>query len=247
MFRRIARKTVDLFIEKVIETRVVARLLGLILNLKADKTRSDSELLDVAMKTFRKFPFNRYKIAPQQLKGEILGLLSIVRKLAPKTILEIGTSRGGTLFLFSRVAGPGTLIISIDWPPKGTAMDFPAWKLPFYRTFARPSQRLIFLRTDSHDVSTLEEAKRILNGHPIDFAFIDGDHTYEAVKQDFEMYSPLVRPGGVIALHDIYVHNRLMPTTKVKKFWDEIKDGYNFLELIENKKQHWYGMGIIYK
>jgi len=36
-----------------------------------------------------------------------------------------------------------------------------------------------------------------------DFLFIDGDHTYEGVEGDFEMYSPLVRRGGIIAFHDI--------------------------------------------
>jgi hypothetical protein len=30
----------------------------------------------------------------------------------------------------------------------------------------------------------------------VDFLFIDGDHTYEGVKKDFEMYSPLVRREG---------------------------------------------------
>jgi predicted O-methyltransferase YrrM len=37
----------------------------------------------------------------------------------------------------------------------------------------------------------------------LDFLFIDGDHTYEGVKQDFEMYTPLVRKGGLVAMHDI--------------------------------------------
>jgi len=45
-----------------------------------------------------------------------------------------------------------------------------------------------------------------LNGEPLDFLFIDGDHTYEGVKRDFEMYSPLVRNGGIIAFHDIVKH-----------------------------------------
>lgn len=40
----------------------------------------------------------------------------------------------------------------------------------------------------------------------MDFLFIDGDHAYEGVKADFEMYSPLVRKGGLVALHDICVH-----------------------------------------
>ena len=37
----------------------------------------------------------------------------------------------------------------------------------------------------------------------MDFLFIDGDHSYEGVKRDFADYAPLVRPGGLIAFHDI--------------------------------------------
>ncbi|SCA63523.1 Uncharacterized protein SCG7109_AR_00020 [Chlamydiales bacterium SCGC AG-110-M15] len=36
----------------------------------------------------------------------------------------------------------------------------------------------------------------------IDFLFIDGAHEYEAVKKDFELWSPKVKDGGVIAFHD---------------------------------------------
>lgn len=37
---------------------------------------------------------------------------------------------------------------------------------------------------------------------PFDFIFIDGDHEYEAVKQDFEDWFKLISPGGFIAFHD---------------------------------------------
>jgi cephalosporin hydroxylase len=33
---------------------------------------------------------------------------------------------------------------------------------------------------------------------------LDGEHTYEATKQAFEMYEPLVMPGGYIILHDAW-------------------------------------------
>ena len=39
---------------------------------------------------------------------------------------------------------------------------------------------------------------------PIDMVFIDADHSYEAVKQDWDDWSPHVVPGGVIALHDSF-------------------------------------------
>ena len=36
----------------------------------------------------------------------------------------------------------------------------------------------------------------------IDFLFIDGDHNYEAVRQDYHDWTPLLKPGGILAIHD---------------------------------------------
>lgn len=36
----------------------------------------------------------------------------------------------------------------------------------------------------------------------IDFLFIDGDHSYEGVKSDFDLYSKILSPKGLIVLHD---------------------------------------------
>jgi predicted O-methyltransferase YrrM len=37
---------------------------------------------------------------------------------------------------------------------------------------------------------------------PLDLAFIDGDHSFEAVQKDFRLLADWVRPGGYIAFHD---------------------------------------------
>ena len=37
---------------------------------------------------------------------------------------------------------------------------------------------------------------------PIEFLFIDGDHEYNAVKLDFDLWEPKVMNGGIIAFHD---------------------------------------------
>jgi predicted O-methyltransferase YrrM len=59
------------------------------------------------------------------------------------------------------------------------------------------------VRADSHQMDTLEQVKQLFGGSEIDFLFIDGDHSYEGVKRDWEMYSTLVRKGGIIAFHDV--------------------------------------------
>lgn len=36
----------------------------------------------------------------------------------------------------------------------------------------------------------------------LDLLFIDGDHHYESVKKDWDLYSPLLKPGSIVAVHD---------------------------------------------
>lgn len=64
----------------------------------------------------------------------------------------------------------------------------------------------------------------------LDFVFIDGDHTYEAVKVDFEMYFPKVRHGGLIFMHDSRM-NRGGANFHVgsSKFCDELISTYFML------------------
>ena len=184
-------------------------------------------------------------IKPLQVRNEILGLLKIVDRMKPRAILEIGTARGGTLFLFSRIALEGATIVSIDLPGGKFGGSYPKWKGILYKSFALLGQRIHLLRADSHNRETLEQAKRILGGRELDFLFIDGDHTYEGVKKDFKLYSPLVKKGGIIAFHDIVVHP---PETgcAVSEFWRQIRDDYDTEEIVKDWSQNWGGIGIVY-
>jgi predicted O-methyltransferase YrrM len=183
-------------------------------------------------------------IKPVQVRYEILKLLKILDKIKPKNILEIGTANGGTLFLFSRIASEDASIISLDLPFGPFGGGYPTWRIPLYKSFALSNQKIHLVRGDSHSEANLEKVKTILNGKKIDFLFIDGDHTYVGVKKDFEMYSSLVKKGGIIALHDIVPHP---PKTgcKVDPYWNEIKAEYEHVEIVENWNQKWGGIGLI--
>ncbi|MGI0009667.1 MAG: CmcI family methyltransferase, partial [Nitrosopumilaceae archaeon] len=192
------------------------------------------------------FQFEGHTIKPSQIKSEIQKLLSILEKGKPKTVLEIGTSNGGTLFLLCKAADVSATIISVDLPngPFGGEL-YPDWKISFYQSFKNNTQKIHLLRNDSHDVRTLQEIKRILNKQKIDFLLIDGDHSYGGVKKDFELYGPLIGNGGIIAFHDIN-HGTKDHVGEVPQFWQEIKHKHPCIEIIDDKKENGYGFGLIF-
>jgi predicted O-methyltransferase YrrM len=197
---------------------------------------------------FIDFVFTRYRglMRPLQNRAEIARLAGIVKDKASGTILEIGTAGGGTLALFCHAAPDGAHLISIDLPYGMFGGGYPIWKRPFYKAFARSGQKLRLIREDSHSPETLLKVEKILSGSPVDFLFIDGDHTYEGVKRDFEIYSRLVQKGGVIAMHDIVQHSS-SSGCDVRRLWEEIKGRYRHAEIIdENAPPGFGGIGVLY-
>jgi cephalosporin hydroxylase len=145
---------------------------------------------------------------PKELKA----LLTELAKKPPKVILEIGVHKGYSLEVWHK-AFPDAQIIGVENDPHeldpeaiGTAM---------------------IVDGDSHDEDTVYDVSNLLfRGEQVDFLFIDGDHTYEGVKKDFEMYKPLVKKGGFIGLHDVWIQDN--EGVKVWKFWEEIASTYAF-------------------
>lgn len=70
-----------------------------------------------------------------------------------------------------------------------------------------------FIRGFSHEV-----APKFRDA--IDFLFVDADHTYEAIKQDWQDWFPKVKPGGIIALHDCRVAENSPDYLGSMKFYD---------------------------
>ena len=171
-----------------------------------------------------------------------------MRELKPRTVLEIGTARGGTLFCWTRVIPEDAYLISIDLPAAAgnfSGDGYGVWRSPIYRSFgARSTTHRSSPRHDSHSEEVIEKTTELLGGRQVDFLFIDAGHTYQDVKQDFEFYSRFVAPGGLIAFHDIALHP---PSTgcEVSRFWSEIKPQYESGELIQDQSQGWAGIGYL--
>ncbi len=181
-----------------------------------------------------------------QKMSELRRLVALLRRRKLRTVVEIGTWRGGTLWLWCQLATDSAQVISIDLPNRFSAGSTQQGNL---HKCAMPSQRLRFIRNDSQKEATREQLVRLLDGDGIDFLFIDGDHRYEAVRRDFEMYSSLMRPGGVVAFHDIVYHPRF-PNSQVHRYWQELKRDYRVNELVDLDDERgwgqWGGIGVVY-
>jgi predicted O-methyltransferase YrrM len=96
---------------------------------------------------------------------------------------------------------------------------------------------------DSHDSQMKVTVTQILGDDRLDFLFIDGDHTYDGVKQDYEMYKDLVKPGGWIGFHDISdtEHHR-NANCRVDLLWSQLTG--NKVEFVD-KSSNLGGIGLI--
>jgi len=194
---------------------------------------------DAVMRTEAFFPLQR--------RAEFLGLLGRASALRPSVILEIGSAAGGTAFLWTRIARGDALLVLLD-------DTFGAARRTALRRFARGQQQVVCIQGDSHDTATQTRLRRALRGRAVDVLFIDGDHRYEGVAADLATYGRLVRPGGLVALHDIVPDRRQRSGEEtssdaggVPRLWREVAGGAlgPTTELVEDRDQDGCGIGVI--
>jgi predicted O-methyltransferase YrrM len=171
-----------------------------------------------------------------QLLDEIVPFLERVRALEPRRVLEIGTATVATLYLLTRVAVDDAVIVSVD-------VRAPAFQRSARARLGRPGQRVVSIEADSHDPELRHRVETLLGHDRLDVLFIDGDHSYDGVQRDFELYAPLVRPGGLIALHDISPHPDAARSGDVPRFWAELEERHRTERLVAGEG---YGIGLVY-
>jgi len=187
------------------------------------------------------------EFAALQKHKEFSELLWLIEHEGLHTVVEIGTHHGGSLYCWCQLAEPDAVVVSIDLPNSvNLGTGYTDERAEEIRTlFPREGQTLHLMREDSHQQSTLAELEKLLGGRRVDLLFIDGDHRYEGVKRDFQMYAPLVRSGGLIVFHDILEHPNV-PLCKVSEFWAEVKDDFRHVEFTA-KPYHWGGIGVLWQ
>jgi predicted O-methyltransferase YrrM len=175
-----------------------------------------------------------------QFESEIEQLIDLYRELAPMKALEIGTYDGGTFYHWLKNAAEGALVVSVD------LYDFEDFhdNRGLYRSWTPKGVRRKVMAADSTKLKTKRELRKLA---PFDFAFIDGDHSYETARSDFDLCLDLVRPGGIIALHDIVPPPQPVPWMQVDRLWAEITAGdFKTRQFVATTYQTWGGIGVVY-
>ena len=98
---------------------------------------------------------------------------------------------------------------------------------------------------NSHSPDFRAQVARELNNTKVDFLFIDGDHTEEGVTADYMEYKEFVRPGGLIAFHDI-VESQPLPTNQVNRLWKRLKPLAEVEEFVNDPGQRGFGIGLLH-
>lgn len=113
--------------------------------------------------------------------------------------LEIGTYQGVSAARIAAALAPGGLLFCVDPWPQNDGDDNPCWSI-CQRHLRRSgvADRIRILRGYSREM-----AQRIPEN--LDFAFVDGDHSWAGIETDWTIVSEKITQGGAICLHDSLV------------------------------------------
>lgn len=176
-------------------------------------------------------------LTPTAWGGHIPFLFSLVTLMKPRIYAELGSHNGASFFAACQAMQRN------EYGGKAVAIDL--WQGDEHAGFYAESVFKNFkyiLSTRYSDVGeflrmSFDEASSLFEDGSIDLLHIDGLHTYEAVKSDYETWRSKVTKNGVIIFHDTNVYEREFG---VWQLWDEIKNdavSFNF--------KHTHGLGVL--
>jgi O-antigen biosynthesis protein len=160
----------------------------------------------------------------------------IVEAMRPKSIVELGVHHGFSYFVFCQAVRRLQLqarCVAIDTFEGDEHAGF--YGDDVYQDVSRRNRRYDGFSQVIR--STFAQARDQFADGSIDILHIDGSHTHDAVRRDFETWLPKLSSRGVILFHDTAERG---PGFGVHLLWDELRTRYPHFEFM-----HGHGLGII--
>jgi len=158
------------------------------------------------------------------------GLLDLIDEIKASaninemTMVEIGSYQGESTEMFA-AAGFAKVIAVDPWVDEGETTTY---GVPYANVeYAFDNRVANYTQIEKIKMFSIDAAMDF-DAQSIDFVYIDGLHTYEAVKEDIETWLPKIKPGGFIGGHDAAGRwgKRIRPAVEEKfgKNWKLFQD-----------------------
>jgi glycosyltransferase involved in cell wall biosynthesis len=187
---------------------------------------------------------NAAKFRPQRLVfpnawvGHIPFAAWLIKTLRPSIFVELGTHSGNSYLSFCQAVDAAGL------PTRCYAVD--TWKGDEHASFYDETvyQELVPYHEERYSAfsqllrMTFDDAVSYFEDESIELLHIDGLHTYEAIKHDFDTWMPKLAPHAVVIFHDTNVHEMGFG---VWELWSDLCRQYPLnLEFV-----HAHGLGVL--
>ena len=177
----------------------------------------------------------------QQVYEEITTFGYWLKGFQANNILEIGF-KGSSFHIMSQLS-----------TGKKAAVDYEDNGRTIWSHYMMYDEDFKLFIADSQTEETRDKVKEFCPKY--DLIFIDGDHSYEGVRRDFELYQELLSPRGYIVFHDIDPDHIFRDGVggQVYKFWQDLSYGSktNIVTIKSSgkttcfgQKEHFGGIGI---
>ena len=149
----------------------------------------------------------------QQVPEEYIELLWFLKNLNAKNYLNVGVGKGGSFMVETLIQENLTKSIAVDnssyWQgnQRSSIMEKLEWL-----------DAQVDIDIEFHDMDSSLFLKNCKD--KFDAIFIDGDHTYDGVKRDYDNALPLLEDGAIMIFHDINSSG----CPGVVRLWNEIKN-----------------------